>query len=105
MARFTGLAGTPTRTQLSPPGLTPGDSVDPDVTTIGPDGTRTNQVQFYPRSQERVMLADRNTQTFQPAPSYASTDPQKGGAPGEPNGSGGISSENPSGITTMGGIP
>ena len=72
------------------------------VTQVPPGA---NYVQFAPNTEERVMVQDRVTATYQPDPSYANIDPQIGGAPGDPGGSGGISTVGPTGITTPGGIP
>ena len=120
MPRFMGLAGTPGREYLDPPGLTPADYADnlhpltgqsiPDGAEgwqgpVGVDGERTTQAQMYPTTQIRVMKANRAGYAYTPAASYAAVDPQKGGAPGRPDESSGITSQGPSGITVAGGVP
>lgn len=86
-------------------------SDSPDVTTVDPGlapgevSPGINGVRVAPSTQRRVMLADRATVRYQPAPSYANTDPQKGGAPGDADGSTGITSQSPTGVTTAAGVP
>lgn len=65
---------------------------------------------LVPKNERRIMVANRVTGVFQPGPSYANTDPQKGGAPGDPgtvegSTSGGISSQDAKGNTVMAGVP
>jgi hypothetical protein len=65
---------------------------------------------YVPSVENRVMVANRVTGVFQPGPSYANTDPQKGGAPGDPgtvegSHSGGITSQGPTGVDTVAGVP
>lgn len=115
MPTFRGLAGTQYRPTLSPPDFIPreeGDrSIDP--TSIGADGTQTNQVPLAPTSETRVAIANRAFATFRPGPSYANIDPQKGGAPGAPGGDPSrpttsesfITSQGPDGTTIAGAAP
>lgn len=90
----------------------PSDIQDPEQQTVGNDaagigldGTRTSQAPLAPLAESRILIANRVTGVFTPGASYANTDPQKGGAPGDPDGSTGITSESPTGVTTPGGVP
>lgn len=96
MPRLAGLFAQrqPPDLTLNDPGLAPGE-VSPGA----------NRVAFSPDTQERVMLANRVLYRYQPDPSYAAIDPQIGGAPGDPGGSSGITSQSPTGLTTAGGVP
>lgn len=120
MARSVGsfMAGTAGRETLSPPGLVPTAVMDPEENVAlpaqyGADGTRTSQVPFAPLSETRVMIADRTHALYQPGPSYANVDPQRGGAPGSPGADPShpsaaesyITSQSPSGVTSIGTAP
>lgn len=109
------------RAGLDPPSLTPPDANDPEISAapavaggFGPDGTRTNQMPMAPGpfQEFRTLQANRAAPgaNFTPGAANANADPQKGGSPG-----GGpdtsytsqneITSESPSGVTTLNGVP
>lgn len=107
---FKGLSGTAGREKLDIPGLVPREMGDASIignpntaAQVGTDGTMTSQADFAPLSETRVMLADRARVAFQPDPSYANVDRQKGGAPGNPGAV--ITSQQEDGTTIVGGIP
>lgn len=88
---------------------------DPEVFAVGPDGVRTSQLPLAPGTfqEQRFLIASRGTPPGQWRPSgvaYANADPQKGGSPGGGAGSSSttenvITSESPSGVTTVNGVP
>lgn len=82
MPRFKGLSGTQGREQLDPPMITPSDMDTEDPVQLGPDGVRSSSVQYYPVTQDRVLVANRQTGIFVPHAAYAEGDAQKGGVPG-----------------------
>jgi hypothetical protein len=104
------------RPMMPAPDLTPADIQDPeqlstqDAAGIGPDGTRTISMPLAPVVEQRILIANRVTGVFTPGATYANTDPQRGGAPGDPgtvmgSHSTGITSESPTGVDTAAGVP
>jgi hypothetical protein len=108
MARFGGsgsaLAVAPAAAAAQQPVISEGPDNDYD------DPFTQQNSWYVPAVENRVLIANRVTGVFQPGPSYANTDPQKGGAPGDPgtvegSQSAGITSQGPTGVTTVAGVP